>query len=291
MRPTVSTRSTPPATDHVAFGAGVVETACVGGRSNVVRLSSRAPLKLLTPRTRGLAATVFTSTYGGGLLANDTIALNVRCGPETALVLRTQSATKVYRSADGSPASQKLAATVDADATLVSLPDPVTCFAGAAYEQRQSIDLAAGASLLLLDGYTAGRSARGESWAFDRYHARAEIRRLGRPIFADALRLDRADDSIAKAFRGGRFACVSMLVLLGPTFADRAADLRKSIDASPVARQGDLLAVASPIERLGESGLVVRVASTSTELTSEFLKDRLGFLSELVGHQPFGRKW
>ncbi|KAJ2686969.1 hypothetical protein GGH99_003363 [Coemansia sp. RSA 1285] len=51
------------------------------------------------------------------------------------------------------------------------LPDPVTCFEGAMYNQRQAVRLhdAQSSSLVLLDWMTSGRMSRGERWAFGKY--------------------------------------------------------------------------------------------------------------------------
>lgn len=56
-------------------------------------------------------------------------------------------------------------------ALLAVLPDPVTCFAGARYSQRQSFLLAPGASLVLVDWLTCGRRALGEAWALASYES------------------------------------------------------------------------------------------------------------------------
>ncbi|EKU21186.1 urease accessory protein, partial [Nannochloropsis gaditana CCMP526] len=63
---------------------------------------------------------------------------------------------------------QTLTATVAPSATLALLPDFLTCFRGADYEQSQEIRMLRGGNLVLVDWYTSGRMGRGESWAFRR---------------------------------------------------------------------------------------------------------------------------
>jgi len=73
------------------------------------------------------------------------------------------------------PVRGQLCQTVDArvaeGALLAVLPDPVTCFAGARYTQRQSFSLAPGGSLVLVDWLTCGRRALGETWALSSYQS------------------------------------------------------------------------------------------------------------------------
>jgi urease accessory protein len=103
-------------------------------------------------------------------------------------VVTTQASTKVYRSLR--PASQEVKSSIADDALLVVLPDPVVCFAGGDFSQEQRYDLQPRASLVLVDWMTSGRHATGERWAFHHYSSRIDIRRAGRRVLYDMLRLD-----------------------------------------------------------------------------------------------------
>ncbi|HKA86003.1 MAG TPA: urease accessory protein UreD, partial [Haliangiales bacterium] len=168
---------------ELAPGEGVCEVARRGAGSAVVRLAARSPLRLLTPRNHGGAAWVVTTSYGGGLVDGDALRIALRVGPGAAAYLATQSSTKVYPGA----ASQTIVADVGDGGLLVSLPDPVVCFAGARYRQDATIRLGAGAGLVWLDGLTAGRAARGERWRFAGYRARTRIERGGDTFALDGL--------------------------------------------------------------------------------------------------------
>ena len=137
----------PPRRGQLRAGQGILELRRIAGRTAATRIAATAPLKLLAPRRPGHAAWIYTSTYGGGLVAGDEIDLQVRLGPGACGVLGTQSATKVYKSSEGAICRQSLAATVADEALLVVVPDPVICFADARYEQRQRIELQCGRRL------------------------------------------------------------------------------------------------------------------------------------------------
>ncbi|MDB5331858.1 MAG: ureD [Phycisphaerales bacterium] len=268
-------------------GHGELEFTRVNGRTAVTRAMASSPLRLLTPRGHGMSARVFTSTFGGGLVAGDTIALTVRAGAGTACILGTQASTKVYRSPAGIPSSQRILLIAEEGATCVVAPDPVTCFAGAVYEQRQSIQLHAGASLLMIDWLTSGRRARGERWAFDRYQTCTDIAVGGRVIFRDALRLDAADGAVGAEHRMGRCDCMGLAILIGPRMERPAANLLEWVQSRPVTPGENLIFSASPLP----GGAVLRAAGPTTEAVGRWFRERLSFASELLGDDPWARKW
>jgi len=144
-------------------------------RDNTILEQSLAsnPLKLFTTRGVSRACWVYAATYGGGIVGGDAIRLAIDAAPGTRSVLTTQASTKVYRSLR--PASQHLTASVEDDALLVVLPDPVVCFAGADFSQHQRYDLHRLGNLVLVDWITSGRHASGERWAFHHYSDRKSV--------------------------------------------------------------------------------------------------------------------
>ena len=110
---------------------GIVAVRRGPRRSTVTRAYAESPLKWLTPATHGEAAWVFASSYGGGLVGGDHLDVEIDVGAGAAAFLSTQASTKVYRSPAG--ASTRLAARVADGGVLVSVPDPVVCFASSNY--------------------------------------------------------------------------------------------------------------------------------------------------------------
>lgn len=275
-------------------GAGRIEVTRADGASAVVGLAARAPLHLLVPRPRGLAAWAYAATFGGGLVAGDTVSLAVNVGPGARALLGTQASTKVYRS-EGLPARQHLEARVDEGALLAVLPDPVVCFAGAVYAQRQRFDLAPGASLLFVDGLGAGRAARNERWRFASYRSVTEVYAAGRLLAREALVLDDGPEgSIAQ--RLGRFDALAFVVLLGPLLeatarvivaqlGDRRVELSPGAAVAPT-RAPILLASASPVA----GGAVIRVAAERPEDIANFLRNLLETVPTLLGDDPWARR-
>ena len=65
------------------------------------------------------------------------------------------------------------------------LPDHTIPAAGSAFRQRIDVDLAPGARLILVDGFAAGRVARGEAWRFARLESAISVREGSRWILHD----------------------------------------------------------------------------------------------------------
>jgi urease accessory protein len=264
-------------------GAGRLEFEFVRGRTVLKTAFARSPLRFLTPENLGKAAWVYTTTLGGGLVDGDAIALGVGVGAGAEAILLSQSSTKVYRGRQGT--SLSVDARVEPGGMLVSIPDPTVCFEGSSFAQSQSIDLADGASLLLMDTVHSGRHGSGERWAFDRLSSRIHVTRAGRPVFLEALALDPASGTLAE--RMGRFNALSVVVMIGPEWKAFGESIQAQVAAEPIGFGSGLLLTAS---RLGEDGTLIRMASVSTEDLARAARELLGFLPERLGDNPWSRK-
>ena len=263
-------------------GRGSLAFRRSGEKTVIGEAYAASPLRFLTPRNHGDAAWVFLSSLGGGLVDGDRIDLRIQADAGTSALIGTQAATKVYRSPRG--CSQRIDVRAGDGSAVAIVPDPVVCFAGARYDQRIDISLAPGASLVLLDGYTSGRAARGERWQFDHFESRTTITRGGVVAIIDATRLDPVPGPIAQ--RMGRFEEMMWLVAIGPRFEGMREAM---LTALPAPSPGDAAVVAaSPV---GDDAAVVRVAADSFENASRRLRPSFAALACALGDDPFARKW
>ncbi len=151
-------------------------------------LSYQYPLKLIAPAATTLPRhdldhqltliyTIFLLTYGGGLVAGDTINLQVNLAQKTRLVLLTQGSTKIFKSPSGDITCAQLMTVNLADGSaLCYLPDPVQPFEKSAFQQKQVYNmLGENGNLCVLDWVCEGRTARGEKWSFSTYASRNEV--------------------------------------------------------------------------------------------------------------------
>lgn len=271
---------------HTTRACGEIVCRRIDGRSSLVRAYSRSPLKLLTPDPVGDAAHVVMSSYGGGLVAGDDVPVVATIGPDAACVLSTQSAGKAYRS-DGRTCAQSLEATIADGGLFAVLPDPLCCFAGARFAQRQTFDLAATGNLVWLDWFTSGRWARDERWQFESLASRTDVRIDGRLILREALRLD--GDDVASSMRAGGYDCYAVLTIVGPKLMAMADVAERAVAALPVNRHHtDLLASSA---RLDHHGVIVRFLGQAAQSVQHQIRPIVAALADVIGADPWSRKW
>ena len=268
-------------------GRARLEVELVFGESTATSASATSPLKLLTPCSRGKSVWAYASNFGGGMVAGDETRLDLRIGPEARCFVGTQASTKIYRNPSQLPCSHTTQAVLESGSLLVFAPDAVQAFAGSSYRQRQEFHLANGAGLVLLDWFTSGRVARGERWAFDNFQSRNDAFIDGQRVFVDSILLDSEDGAIGTQHRAGRFNCFAILLIIGQSLREAAANLAKEISSLPVERDAPLICSASPVQE----GIVLRVAGEDVENVSREIKRHLNFLVDFLGDDPWARKW
>lgn len=216
-------------------------------------VSYQYPLKLIAPEplpppdhvpkadTPRLVHTVYLLTYGGGIVAGDSIDLDVHLDNKTRLLLLTQGSTKIFKTDDPRIIShQCMTVHLKHGAALLYLPDPVQPFAHTAFSQSQlyHLDNDEG-SLCVCDWVTSGRSARGENWDIYEYRSRNEVwttettgkKRL---LLRDNLILDkhgRTDMRLSSRMDG--FSVFGTLIVRGPAFASLAKFFLDEFEALP----------------------------------------------------------
>ena len=234
------------------------------------------------PRSRARAPrAVCLVTFGGGLVDGDAIEVDLRVEAGATLVVFTQATTKAFRGSS----TQHIRAEVHG--TLVLLPDPVACFARARYRQRVDITLHGEGSAVTLDGFTSGRAAFGERWAFDAVDLRDDRRATEgparpRPRRASARRADGPIATRAGSLRGVRDAC-------SPSAARRRgrhAALARRRASSPTTSSRR----RAPARARLHSGAIVRIAGTSPAHALGEARRRLRNLPDIDVVDPFASR-
>ncbi len=278
--------------DHVAShqvqstrtGWGRVVARATSEGTVLATAHASSPLRFVRPTFHGSrAASVCLVTFGGGLVDGDAIDLDIVVDEGATLVVFTQSPTKVFRGSS----SQRISA--DVRGTLVLLPDPVACFAGARYRQRVDVSLHGEGSCVLLDGFTAGRPAFGERWAMQRIAMTTTVRRDSVLVARDALLVDAADAPVAA--RLDRFDAMTTLLAIGERVARLFPPMLARSDEHPHAAS----VVAAPsvlaaCRDAGVPGAIVRIAATSPTLALAEARRRLRNLPDIDVVDPFASR-
>src|ERR1700682_6005676 len=149
--------------------------------------SSSLRVRFPSPEADGLSA-VFVNT-AGGVAGGDRFDIEIATGQGSRLAVTTAAAEKVYR-AQGPAAQFNIALKVAAGSHLAWLPQETILFDRARLSRRIDIDLAESASLLLCEIVVFGRAAMGERMLHGEFVDRWRMRRGGRLVFAETVRLD-----------------------------------------------------------------------------------------------------
>ncbi|NOJ41709.1 urease accessory protein UreD [Bradyrhizobium australiense] len=140
-----------------------------------------------SPEAEGLSG-VFVNT-AGGIAGGDRFDIDIGAGEGARLTLTTAAAEKVYRAA-GPAAQLNIALKAEAGAHLAWLPQETILFDRARIVRRIDIDLAEDAALLLCEIVVFGRAAMGETMRHGEFVDRWRLRRGGKLVFAETVRLD-----------------------------------------------------------------------------------------------------
>lgn len=204
------------------------------GPTRIVDLAESGPLRLRFPRqgAERMLEGVLVNT-GGGVACGDVFEVSVMVEAGAACLLTTTAAEKIYRS-DGANATILNRIEVGPGGRLDWLPQETILFDRARLVRRFEADLAPDASLLVAEIAVLGRAARGERLEQALFEDRWRIRRDGRLVYADSLRLDGAvSDLMARAATGGGARALATLLDLAPGAEARLDEARTLLDALP----------------------------------------------------------
>ncbi|MBA7467645.1 MAG: urease accessory protein UreD [Bradyrhizobium icense] len=199
-----------------AQGAVRFDVRCDDGvtRRGTLHESGSLRVRFPSPEDEGLSA-VFVNT-AGGVAGGDHFDIAIAAGEGARLTLTTAAAEKVYR-APAAPARLDIALKAEAGAHLAWLPQETILFDRARISRRIDLDLAESASLLLCEIVVFGRAAMGERMQGGEFIDRWRLRRGGKLVFAETVRLD--GDIAAKLSRpavaNGGVAIATALIVPG----------------------------------------------------------------------------
>jgi urease accessory protein len=225
-----------------ARGEARVRFARAGARSAPERAFETGGLRLRFPRSDAECEAVLVNT-GGGMAGGDRAAIVVEVGANARALVTTQSAEKIYR-CEGEPARVETRLSVEPGGSLVWAPQETLLFDNASLERRLDAELAADASLLIVEAAVFGRLASGETDVAARLCDRWRIRRAGRLVFAEALRLVDAAAALDRPAVGAGARAIATILCVAPDAEAQAPNLRAALEAV-AAEPGETLDVGA----------------------------------------------
>ncbi|SPP98776.1 urease accessory protein UreD [Bradyrhizobium vignae] len=156
-------------------------------RRGTLHESGSLRVRFPSPEDQGLSG-VFVNT-AGGVAGGDRFDIEISAADRARLTLTTAAAEKVYR-APGPAAQLNISLKASAGAHLSWLPQETILFDRARVQRRFDIALDETASLLLCEIVVFGRTAMGERMEQGEFVDRWRMRRAGKLVFAETVRLD-----------------------------------------------------------------------------------------------------
>jgi urease accessory protein len=228
---------TPPALER-ARGLARVAMRADGGTTRLVENYQSGSAKVRFPRQSvGGPLEVVLLNTAGGVTGGDHLSYAVSVGAGAHGVATTQAAERIYRRSDGVARIETTLA-VDAGGSLDWLPQETILFDRSALTRTLTADVHPDGRLLAVEAIVLGRTAMGEQ-ARDVLLADSwRIRRGGRLVFADGLRLDGDSvDILANGATGNGAAAIATLVMVAPD-AEAAIDTARAALVSAAGEGG-----------------------------------------------------
>lgn len=206
---------------------GLVRIGARGPASRLATLRHQGSAKALLPVTHGPGLHAVLLNTAGGITGGDRFAYDAHAEDDARLTLATQTAERAYRVQPGEIGEVRTTLTIGVGARIDWLAQETILFDRAALSRRLEVDMAPDATLLAVEPLVFGRAAMGETVRDLHFSDQWRIRRGGRLIYADALRLDGDASAIlaGPATAAGDLAMAS-LVLIAPNAETKLDGLR-----------------------------------------------------------------
>lgn len=233
----------------------------------------------------------YISNYGGGVVSGDIVSVKISVAKNSNLVFTAQSTQKVFKSVGGKESKIYQDVCVEDDGFLALVPQPTTVFEGALFSQATEVQLYPNANLLLCTWYTGGRGeSQDGTWNFKSFGDCTVLRRCGKLIYRDAMKLNGEDDLLAEHMaRGGGYGVAGTVLLVGSKLDSVAKALLEkfcSRGTLPFGMESEMNVACACSKRSGVFAL--RLAARSFEHAASFLHEQFGStLQSLVGSCPF----
>lgn len=217
--------------------------------------------------------TYFLLHVGGGYVGGDHYKQMITLEKDTKLTLTTQSATKVYKT-KSLPAIQSTVITIEENAHLTFLQDPVIAYEQAKFEQKVKVDIATGGSLFMTEIYTSGWSPSGDLFTYDTIRSDVLVSINGKKIMLDRV-LWQSSSSVQTLLQYGDYTHYGSILCideLNTPFYEQLHELMLSFKE-----------VSFGLSKLMEGGFVMKVLAKRTQ-TIEMMFDLCEKLvREIVG--------
>ncbi len=165
-----------------------LSTQAKSGRTILQNNFASPPLKLMSlPYEPDGILRVVQMSSSPGLLGGDSIDIEIKLSPHTALSLYTQSFTRILEMDEGKQARQHTHISQQAGSSLCYLPHPLVLHKGSTLVQTTEIELDDDCDLIYGEILASGRIRNGESFKLNRFSSHLVIRHGKRKLVTDNI--------------------------------------------------------------------------------------------------------
>ena len=190
-------------------------------------------------RTEQRTSEAILINTSGGLTDGDELSCRAAWHSDSAALITTQAAERIYRSRQES-AVVRSNLTIGERATACWLPQETILFDGGRLDRVTTIAMTRSSRLFAAESIVFGRVAMGEATTSGRVFDRWRVRIDGRLAFADSLLFDGDGDStlaerLARATVAGSAVAMATLIYAGPDCGSFMSGLRRVLKESDLA--------------------------------------------------------
>ncbi len=214
--------------------AGVrVRFSRAGGRTVRSHGAEWGGFRARFPDRFGAACECVLVNTGGGMAGGDSYEGDFALDAGADAVVTTQAAEKIYRS-QGPATRVSSRITMAAGSSLTWCPQEAILFARGSLSRTLDVEMAADARLIACESLYFGRAAMGESLDEASLRDRWRVRRDGRLIFAEDVRLEGAvAATLARPAIGGGARAAATVLMVAPDAAQRLDAAREAMAERP----------------------------------------------------------
>ncbi len=189
-------------------------------------------VKALLPRNHASRIDAVLINTAGGVTGGDRLSYSAKVEDEAAVCLTTQTAERIYKSSSGA-GSITTDFELGRGASLDWLPQETILFNACALKRKITVNMAADSSVLLLEPIVLGRKAMNETLEKCEFTDHWRVKRAGKMIYADSLRLINPPGIGGNATLGSNRAFAT-LVYIAPDAESRLEYMRNLLSFEAV---------------------------------------------------------
>jgi urease accessory protein len=196
-----------------------------------MQIEESGSMRIRLPKGEGSGLDAVLVNTAGGIACGDRFSVGIEVRSGAAVTVATPAAEKVYRS-DGPVAELAVDLRLETGTRLDWLPQETILFDRARLRRKLTAEMPEDASLTMFEAVVFGREARAEHIAEGLFEDCWRIRRGGRLVYADALRLGGSiADLLQKPSVGKGARAFATLIHVAPDAEARLETVRESISS------------------------------------------------------------